>query len=233
MGNDRAVLMASIVPEKPGTSVQIASAGKQREVYTFLERILKEVGPNLRVEVRFVSNLNNMRTGVPCKGAEALVLEIDPRMYEDLKQMGDRALTFVLAHEVSHFLQYLADSELVYRLCQKQTVERRVYELLADFSAGHIANALQRGDSDFRLLEVLARLADYDFTNVEHHGTTTQRMAAQGLGAFANHHGKPLDMARLLTKKRKFEEVLFVGAPQPTFEAQQKVYLQSLEALYQ
>ena len=122
---------------------------------------------------------------------------------------------------------------LVDTLCRGQKVEPRAYELLADFAAGYIAYALYGTDNDFRLLNVLARLADYEFTRVDHHGTTTQRLAANALGSSANAYDKPLDMAKLLSKKQRFEEFLFVGRPQPTYQEQEQAYLQSLEELYQ
>ena len=227
-----AALKASIVGEKDGTLVDALSQEEKAQIYDHLERVLNEVELELDIEIRVVRNLGTFVARPPCRSAQTFVLDVDRRMYDDLRRSGEKAVEFVLAHEVSHFLQYLAEPELVETLCRGEDVEPRPYELLADFAAGYISYALYGADNDFRLLNVLADLADYEFTRVDHHGTTTQRISANGWGASAKHYGKPLNMAKLLSNRQRFEDLLFLGAPQPTYAEQEQAYLKSLEELY-
>lgn len=153
-------------------------------------------------------------------------IQIDLDMIEEVAIIRF-AIETILAHELGHILQFLADEELTSRLCAREKVRSKKYELLADVSAGYVVGSMRRSSQQPVVSRVIARLADYDFANPSHHGTVSERINAWAIGQHAIEAGYSLKMSVLLENVGVFMDVL--GGPPASLSSpeQQRQYINS------
>ncbi len=184
------------------------------DLQTVLNTILSSINAAFNVQIRFVTGLNTFLAQNKCLGSNNhYTLIADREMaYRSLDMRS--GLTFlVVAHEVSHFLQYQSNEDLSRRLCAGSRVDTKALELMADFGAGMIIwqlaedgllPASENNRHNLSIVGALADLADYKFADPNHHGRVSERNNAFGFGRLAASKGLPLDMERLIKNKDTF-----------------------------
>jgi hypothetical protein len=150
----------------------------------------------------------------PCRNQAhpIYVITVDSGTLAQHEQQLKGSSVVVLAHELGHVLQFLNDRTFVTALCSN-TLQGgvRPFELMADFAAGYALYKTQRlaiDQGNTLFARVIASLSDYAFTNVQHHGTVTERMNAFGFGEAAALRGRPINMAALMRNSAIFLERL-------------------------
>ncbi len=231
---DSTSMTASIAAEREGPHDAFDNVDLRRDVEEYLAPVRRSLGLDLvfNFDIRFTDGAGTFQASSTCSGQRRYVLFVDLAFYDELLGLGQRALEFVLAHELSHFLQYRANPNIVDAICRRRRFDVRTLELMADFAAGYAIEVMYAGRNEFSLLRTVSQLADYEFADVLHHGTVTERTSAFGFGRHARFFGKPLDMRRLLANRATFERLLFAGRFTTSASAQTRMYRNAIEELY-
>ncbi len=225
-------LEASVSPE-PRASEQAVSDGLiDAEIHAHMDRIARAAGQHVSYTLRLNNNLKTFRATVTCRGPVRYSLIIDVDFYHQLKQYGEQAVVYVLAHEYGHFLQFEANPALRQQVCNRSVSNLRTIELMADTSAGFILQEMYGASNRLRLLRLISGLADYQFANVNHHGTVTERNSAYGMGSYASYLDYQLDMGKLYRRADTFENHLF-GAFRNTAAAQSAEFENMIAELFE
>ena len=188
--------------------------------------------PPIVVELRPRSGAVLARPG--CGAVHHGTLVFGMEAYSRLKPLGDESLEFIVAHEIGHFLQYQSDTALRDAVCNHEKLNVRSLELMADFLAGFLVWSQDDEENPGRmnLMLTISSLSDYEFTNVSHHGTVTERNSAFGMGQYARFADKSLDMRALMRKVDFFDEFIFAGTPKGTYAEQDRAFREVLEDLF-
>lgn len=153
-----------------------------------------------------------------------------------IDDVGTHAALFVVAHEIGHIAQYQSDRRFESAVCGGSIQEIKFFELLADCAAGYVITKLttvtERQSSTVAVIAAITELSDYNFSNVQHHGTLTERYAAAGLGSMAAMEGVPLDMAVLLQRRQRFERSLFAADPLPNVDEMRRRASRQIRELF-
>ena len=171
----------------------------------------------------------------PCSAlaSSSYVITVDAKALARRVSGLPRGEDLILAHELSHVLQYRANPAYVHTLCSRLAFDVKLYELLADFGAGYIMYKQGLGQSRQIFAQTVASLADYEFTNVNHHGTVTERLNAYDFGETVAASGKSLDMAALMRNGSAFMQFLAGPSEREASRDYQQYLRRAIEAIYQ
>ncbi|WGF90224.1 hypothetical protein [Marinivivus vitaminiproducens] len=153
---------------------------------------------------------------------------------------GEPGLLFVIAHELAH-IACLRSTDLRTRMCAKNGIGQKPIkhiELIADFMSGYAFGQIYRTSQQLdgftpntrSVSRTVTALADYQFANVRHHGTVSERVSAFGFGNISAAIGQAIDPKWLMENDTRFMELLFVA--QRGRDRHEVTMIQNVEALY-
>ncbi len=194
------------------------------ELITERASLLGDVlGITQRVPVSHVPSAGIGRTIAPCKSPSGSSSD-PPRIETDSAELMSANTLFpatvdvVLAHELSHILQFRASAEFSSRVCAGNLKDVRIYELMADFGAGFALYKVGRKSAQLDFANAVSALADYRFKSPLHHGTVSERISAFNMGQASALFGRPMKMDALLRNQDAFLR-LVGGAPESQLQA--------------
>lgn len=162
-----------------------------------------------------ISNTTNAGIGravAPCEhsgsGRSSARLEIDTAALLAVNSRSPMAVDLVLAHELSHVLQFSSDAEFQRKLCAGTLGDVKIYELLADFGAGYALYKVGHRSAQLDFTNAVAKLADYQLRSPFHHGITTERINAFDMGQASAFFGRAIRMDALMRNKEIFLKLL-------------------------
>jgi len=195
--HDEACLSASIVSRK--NTQPTLSRDIPNELEISFQNILELFGltSNIKFTMPNDSKLNQP-LGSPaiksfCENRNSAEL-IMPANFYYKKVRGDLGkIIYVLGHELSHVAQLETQSNFRKNICDNKKFPLKKYELLCDLGAGFAYSSLVKDDKT-NPIQLIASVADYQFANIRHHGTVTERASAFGLGLALAKGYKPYSM---------------------------------------
>ena len=154
------------------------------------------------------------RARPPClnSGRRSDLIATDVEALQRADSTRPMAADLILAHELSHVLQFHASADFVASLCAGTLRDVKVYELLADFGAGYAMCKIGNQNARQNFVRTVSSLADYQFTAVRHHGTVTERLNAFDMGQASGYFGQELKMEALIRNREAFLRLL--GGPE-------------------
>lgn len=199
-----------------------------------LRRVLV-VQSDIRVIDSPGGDIGSARAPCPQRDRSDPIVAINVRALEDADIKYPMSADLVIAHELSHILQFSASPVFVAAICSGARQSLKTYELLADFGAGYAMFKLAGPTVNHSFPQTMAALSDYKFTSVKHHGTVTERLNAFDMGLAAAYLHKPLNMDALIRNQDAFLRLLG-GPSMPSVESgsttQLKFTQDALEQIY-
>jgi hypothetical protein len=209
---------ACLRAEQPNTNTQDVGGGPTqapaKDLRDMLARLRSVMHVPQPVALVSASNGDIGVTSPPCPGFNppTYVITLDTVVLSEKERQLKGATFAVLAHELGHVLQFSSDNQLINEVCSNNLrFSVKPLELMADFASGYAVYKTQRlaiDQGDTLFVRMIASLSDYAFTDVQHHGTVTERMNAFGFGQAAALRGRPLDMSALLRNSALFMQRL-------------------------
>lgn len=200
----------------------------------------RTLGIGQAVRISDTTNAGIGRAVAPCEGAgssrSSARIETDSAALLKANSRSPMTVDLVLAHELSHVLQFSSNAEFQDKLCAGTLGDVKIYELLADFGAGYALYKVGHRNAQLDFTNAVGGLADYQLRSPFHHGTTTERINAFNMGQASAFFGRPIRMDALMRNKEVFLQLL-VGENERQLKAAPTNYLDfarhALDEVYQ
>lgn len=180
------------------------------------------LGITQAIPIRYVPDAGVGRAVASCSAPGSVGtparIEIDADAILSANARAPMTVDVVLAHELSHVLQFSADTRFITSLCAGTLGDVKAYELLADFGAGYALYKTGRRNAQLEFANAVGALGDYEFSSPLHHGTVSERLNAFNMGQACAYFGRPLRMDALLRNKETFLRYL-AGANEHTLQS--------------
>lgn len=172
----------------------------------------RTLGIGRAVPISDTTNAGIGRAVAPCEhsgsGESSARIETDTAALLAANSRSPMTVDLVLAHELSHVLQFSSDAEFQRKLCAGTLGDVKIYELLADFGAGYALYKVGRRNAQLDFTNAVAELADYHLHSPFHHGMTTERINAFNMGQASAFFGREIRMDALMRNKEVFLKLL-------------------------
>ncbi len=159
------------------------------------------------VDVKLIEGINNIFAIPNCRERGKFSVLFDPAILEEI-EYDNRIVEILVSHEISHFKQYEASNSFYSDVCLGKRFPVIDMELLADYGAGFAVQSIYQSMTKRPFVLAVSKLADYDFSNIRHHGPVSQRLNAFNVGQWAAFQGYTFDMLVLLKNIRVFRDLM-------------------------
>ena len=204
-------LAAEIVSENDNAEFVVDVNSREfHEVRRYLNQITSILDVSNSIRIKFTRGSIGFAAAPNCVNDDYIgTLYANEEAVRELLNRDANKLGILLAHEVAHFLQYLASSNLKANVCNNQMQDVKTFELIADTVSGYVQYIKEGEVRNRDILRAISLLADYEFANPNHHGVITDRVNAFNMGKWIAYLDYPINMRFLLDNKNMYIKTLY------------------------